>query len=311
MNGYYTKTDLKNMGFTEKMIKKLLGDPDEVKKNPVYKSAAPMKMWGAERVDAVMEKIIDENLDESLVKQAEDDEWIPGDGWYSRKQLKHIGFTNSMIKKIGHLADDYEEEDWEHPRRVWKAEDIETVMLDPEIAERIAEFQAKREAELRRATWSAFCDKYSGAAMKGVATKRKKTIDAIEARIAEIVVDTPDGYDDEATVYEWGIENWEDGESYRREIRSLENRSRESDYFLVDGSDADEQTKQRWAVNYIRHSLTTYDADLYENKGRVGKDEAYQMYRSAVLDKIAEAYPFLAEECARQEYPRERREWWQ
>lgn len=50
----FTKSQLKEeFGFTEKMIKLLLGEPIE-KTNPHYKCAAPMKLWTKEEVDVVI-----------------------------------------------------------------------------------------------------------------------------------------------------------------------------------------------------------------------------------------------------------------
>lgn len=63
---------------------------------------------------------------------------------------------------------------------------------------------------------------------------------------------------------------------------------------------APEEVIKRWMVNHIRHHCTLYGLALYGQKGRVGVDTAYPPYKSAVLDKIAEAYPELAEECENQ-----------
>ena len=63
---------------------------------------------------------------------------------------------------------------------------------------------------------------------------------------------------------------------------------------------ADQKTIERWTVNYIRHNLTTYDSFLYSAKGKTGISFAYPLYRKAVLEKIAEVYPWLYGECARQ-----------
>lgn len=71
----------------------------------------------------------------------------------------------------------------------------------------------------------------------------------------------------------------------------------------ADVRNAPEHVKKRWMVNYIRHNLTVYDRDLYDMRGKVGVHEGYQSYKNAVLDKIAEAYPNLAEECERQKSP--------
>jgi len=56
----------------------------------------------------------------------------------------------------------------------------------------------------------------------------------------------------------------------------------------------------RITVNFLRHSKTEYDDALDELYGRVGRDAAYHLVRGRVLDLIAERYPELADECARQ-----------
>lgn len=61
-----------------------------------------------------------------------------------------------------------------------------------------------------------------------------------------------------------------------------------------------EETLMRWVVNYIRHNLISYDSTLFDNKGKVGKDEAYPIFKKAVLDRIAATYPKYAAECQRQ-----------
>lgn len=48
-----TPTGLKARGWTEAMIKQYLGEPDELKPNPYYKSAAPMRLYNLKRVEKV------------------------------------------------------------------------------------------------------------------------------------------------------------------------------------------------------------------------------------------------------------------
>lgn len=74
----------------------------------------------------------------------------------------------------------------------------------------------------------------------------------------------------------------------------------ESDFSGYNPYDADENTKRRWAVNYIRHNLTSYDFDLYRMAGKPGCDRAYDVYKNGVLDKIADVYPEFKEECESQ-----------
>ena len=48
---YITPSGLKQRGWTDTMIVKYLGDPDETKANPYYKSAAPMRLYDLKRVE--------------------------------------------------------------------------------------------------------------------------------------------------------------------------------------------------------------------------------------------------------------------
>ena len=51
---YYTQTGLKALGFTPKMIEALLPEP-LLRPNPMYRSAAPMKLWLVEDVNKVID----------------------------------------------------------------------------------------------------------------------------------------------------------------------------------------------------------------------------------------------------------------
>jgi len=44
---------LKERGWTDSLIKKFLGEPDEKRENPHYRSAAPMRMYNPDRVQSV------------------------------------------------------------------------------------------------------------------------------------------------------------------------------------------------------------------------------------------------------------------
>ena len=67
-----------------------------------------------------------------------------------------------------------------------------------------------------------------------------------------------------------------------------------------DGSDADNATRGRWAVNYARHHRTHYDTALEAVAGRVGIGDAVDIIRAKVYRAIADAWPSLAAECTRQ-----------
>ncbi len=47
------KSQVLDRGWTDTLVKKFLPDPDEIKPNPIYKSAAPMKLYKLERVEVV------------------------------------------------------------------------------------------------------------------------------------------------------------------------------------------------------------------------------------------------------------------
>ena len=63
---------------------------------------------------------------------------------------------------------------------------------------------------------------------------------------------------------------------------------------------ADDLTKERWIVNYIRHRLTVYDACVGSFFGKVGTGYAYVAFKTRILERIAELYPAHKEECYRQ-----------
>ena len=67
-----------------------------------------------------------------------------------------------------------------------------------------------------------------------------------------------------------------------------------------DCMDIPAQTMERWMVNFLRHHATNYDSAIDSLFRRVGKQRAYVLLKSRTLDSIAQAYPYLADECRRQ-----------
>ena len=57
---------------------------------------------------------------------------------------------------------------------------------------------------------------------------------------------------------------------------------------------------ERITVNYVRHMRTKYDRNLETLFGKIGKEDAIAVIRRRIYGAIAEAYPDLAGECARQ-----------
>ena len=50
MTEMLTMAQLRERGWTPAMVRDLLGEPDELRRNPVYRSAAPMRLWAAGRM---------------------------------------------------------------------------------------------------------------------------------------------------------------------------------------------------------------------------------------------------------------------
>lgn len=63
---------------------------------------------------------------------------------------------------------------------------------------------------------------------------------------------------------------------------------------------SDPEFLDRIMVNFLRHELTAYEAELAALYGKIGRADAGPVIRNRVLDAIAGAYPGLAGECSRQ-----------
>ncbi len=61
-----------------------------------------------------------------------------------------------------------------------------------------------------------------------------------------------------------------------------------------------EETLNRWIINYIRHNLLKYDEALLKLRGQTGKQDGYIELKKQILYKIAITYPKYADECRRQ-----------
>jgi hypothetical protein len=84
-------------------------------------------------------------------------------------------------------------------------------------------------------------------------------------------------------------------------VDSYNNRKMESgDYRTGASKNANPEFLQRIKVNYLRHRATNYEQRLKMLEGQVGKDEAYVLTKTRVLEAIAEVYPRLEAECRRQ-----------
>lgn len=112
---YYTQTEVKQLGFSQKMIADFLPDPI-LKTNPMYKSASPMKLWKCSDVDSVLESeefkvAFDKNKNRRagaakavLTKQTKLHEEISQK--IERISVKRIGFDALLSRTL------FEKQDW-------------------------------------------------------------------------------------------------------------------------------------------------------------------------------------------------------
>lgn len=158
------------------------------------------------------------------------------------------------------------------PMKVWDEEIVKQVM-------KTSDFQnAMKKASKRKI-----------AADKAIATKRNNIFNRTEQFINAITITVlPENELKKRTLH--AKQCWYDCHSYG------------ADYFEKDAYTADDDTINRWIVNYIRHNLVAYDHFLNGIKGKVGSMDAYPEVKIAILKKIAIVYPQYKEECDQQIY---------
>lgn len=189
----------------------------------------------------------------------------------TKGKIKEMGFTDAMIR-------DLLPEPEERPNPRYRSSAPMLLWDEAAVTEVIKseEFESRRKAADRR----------KASAAKGAAKRRQQTSKMFDDLISRIEVQVIPIKD----LRHLAIES----KQIAYEVRGEFDRRPEK---------ADEETQQRWMVNYARHNLTRYDADLYAGKGTVGIGEEYERYKAAVLGAIAEAYPDLKNECGRQLIP--------
>lgn len=82
--------------------------------------------------------------------------------------------------------------------------------------------------------------------------------------------------------------------------RAINSYNFRSEGYSFASSSVDPVFLERITVNYIRHELTEYDEALMEVAGKAGVSQAVAEIRQRVYSAIAQAYPELSKECARQ-----------
>lgn len=213
----------------------------------------------------------------------------------TQSTILEMGWTKSMITKL--LPEPTLKPNPHYrsaaPMRIWKKQDV----LD---AMKTENFKLELEKANKRKISS---KKAQNTKVNNLAEKMKqiaegitvsilpqeelesKTLKHQESRIYEHI-------SNETEYLERHCNSSESFEEYERSLGEMEN-------FRMHRP-SDEATMHRWIVNYIRHNLIAYDQNLRTLKGKTGKDEAYIIFKLAVLEKIAEAYPCYTDECNRQ-----------
>lgn len=179
---------------------------------------------------------------------------------YTKTEIKQRGWTDTMIKNL--LPEPQLKPVPMHPS--WGPMKLWDISLVEQVEGTEAFSKAMEKASKRKE-----------AAEKAVVTKLVHNMEYIEESIKKIKVRKL-RY---AVVY----------------TRMIEDRIYNHGY-----TGGNEEAEQRWAVNFVRHELTSYDKEMYNIAGKVGTHQMYAEYKRAVLDKIAEAYPELQAECERQ-----------
>lgn len=193
--------------------------------------------------------------------------------YYSVPNLIERGWTKALIAKFAG-AHDCERKNPMFasagaPMRFWQMEKIERIEATPE-------FQAAKAKAAGR----------SAAGKKVAQMKREEilaAIDAMQINVAqmsaeELLHNAINSYNEFGQ--ELALERGIDREAATPDSDPL---------FLL-----------RIQVNYLRHNETQYDSQLAALYGKIGKKEAIDSIRERIYDAIAEAYPFLREECDRQ-----------
>jgi len=184
--------------------------------------------------------------------------------------LRERGWTPAMIRDLLGDADQTRPNPYsgKAPMRLWSLRRIQEAEASPGFAERQA--TAKRR---------------SVASASAADRKREELLD----QIYQVPVSVP-LMDRDRLIY--------------RACQHYNERAAWRDGEWTANPDADEGFLYRITVNYLRHELTDYEAELDSLRGLIGRAEASRLIRARILGAIAEAYPWLAGECRRQKAER-------
>lgn len=182
------------------------------------------------------------------------------------------GFTDKLIKELL-PAPILAQNPWYRtaaPMKLWYDDEVAAISRQPDVAPKLEAVLARR-------------GQRQASARKAVETRKAETARVVDKAISSIRVERLPLKQVRRSAL-WAKAEW---------YEATEQWDKDVDL-------ADEDTKRRWMVNYIRHNLTDYDDSLYQMSGRPGCHEEYKRYKFAVLEEIAETYPALQSECVRQ-----------
>ena len=196
------------------------------------------------------------------------------------KIMSEYGWTKSLINKF--LPDPVLKPNPHYgsssPMRLWEEDTVKQVMMTPEFQD------AMEKANKRKKS-----------ASKAVETKCSKMNHNVQQFIDAITIKVlPDGELKNRALK--AKQEWYQCHPYSSNGDWI------TESYVKDVYGADEETLNRWIVNYIRHNLVSYDNFLDGIGGKVGSTEAYPEVKISVLEKIAVAYPQYKDECERQRF---------
>lgn len=178
--------------------------------------------------------------------------------------------------------------------RGWSPKLIETLLGPPDQTARNPVYRSKAPMRLWERTRVEAAEKHPDflvyQAKRAKASARSK---AVAERKQRELLDKVDAID----IY---VKRWPLPKLLRAAVWEWEQMGAERGEYLRDGADADDATKNRWAVNYVRHNLVYSGQDLILFPGQTGINKAEAALEHKIYDAIAELYPDLAEEALSQ-----------
>lgn len=191
--------------------------------------------------------------------------------YYNKTQLKERGWTESIIKKL--LKDIEPIEFWgvykSVPQKCYLISLVEEIEKTDEFKEYYEKAKTRKEIGKKTAE-----------------LKRNKNIEKLKQHLKSITIEVikddnklwEETFNDKMEWYEC-CGNWES---------------------ISDKNSINQETKERWIVNYIRHNLTNYDDYCYAIYSKVGVGEMYCILHEYVLTEIGKLYPRYKNECIKQ-----------